>query len=61
MHDVSTASGPQRCAPCDRWSRKNEGATMNDFYDDDGAKKLFRNFIAKILLRRNTLTGKLYK
>jgi hypothetical protein len=46
---------------CDRWSKRNQSATMNDFYDDEGARKLFRDFIAKIVLRKNTLTGKLYK
>jgi hypothetical protein len=44
-----------------RWSSKNASATAEDFYSDEGAQKLFRNFIKKIVTRTNTLTGKAYK
>ena len=34
---------------------------MDDFYNDDGAQKLLLDFIKTIVLRKNTLTGRLYK
>jgi hypothetical protein len=36
-------------------------ATSEDFYDDAGAQLLFRNYITKIVTRKNTLTGQFYK
>jgi hypothetical protein len=34
---------------------------MDTFYDDERARKLFRDFISRIVLRKNSVNGKLYR
>lgn len=41
------------------WSDTAE--TRNDFYTDDRAQKLYRDFIEHLLTRRNSITGRVYR